>query len=240
VEGVKLFTPKPVSEDLMNEVHTREMLEAQRKMWYFEGARLTVGGCVQASNMVWREELSNAVVFNVASGHHAGKSRAWGGTYLSCIGPVVRELRRNGARKLTYIDTDSHHGDGARDILREDASVLHICFCSAARREGSKVCINAGFKTSDEQYLEKVDRSMEMARDFGPEVIIHFFGHDTHKDDYGSRGLSENFFIQLAEKMKGYAGEICSRKYILIDGGGANQEVTEYIFPRIIKLLSKE
>jgi acetoin utilization deacetylase AcuC-like enzyme len=93
VEGVKLFTPKPVSEDLISEVHTREMLEAQRKMWYFEGARLT-----------------------------------------------------DGARKLTYIDTDSHHGDGARDILREDADVLHICFCSADRREGSKVCINADLK----------------------------------------------------------------------------------------------
>jgi acetoin utilization deacetylase AcuC-like enzyme len=85
-----------------------------------------------------------------------------------------------------------------------------------------------------------VDRSVEMVRDFGPEIIIHFFGHDTHKDDYGSRGLSENFFIQLAEKMKSYARKICSGKYILIDGGGANREVTEYIFPRIIKLLSKE
>ncbi len=236
-EGVKLFTSEPIPEDVLLKVHTREMIERERREWYYEGARRAVGGCVQAAEKVWKGEIENAVVLNVAAGHHAGRSHAWGGTYLSCIGPIALRLRELGVRRFAYFDTDSHHGDGAREILMHDDEALHVCFCISERREGSKICIRVSWRMSDKEYLAKVEEGLKMAEDFRPEIILHFFGHDTHKDDYGSRGLSDDFFIELAKKMKEFSAKISGGKYVLIDGGGANREVTEYIFPRIIEVL---
>lgn len=130
LKGVKMLKPEPASLDLLLAVHSRNYMEQVEKEWYYPVARLTVGGCAKASEMIWRGNLNNAIVFLVAAGHHAHPSYAWGGTYLSCIGPLLHRLRNLGVKKLAYIDTDSHHGDGARDILMSDRDALHICFCS--------------------------------------------------------------------------------------------------------------
>ncbi len=236
-DNVSLFRSEPIAEDELLKVHTEEMLEAQKRAWYYEGARTAVGGLVQASGKVWSGEIDNAVVFDVAAGHHAGRNRAWGGTYLSCIGPAVLRLKELGAKRLAYFDTDCHHGDGARDILKDDDDVLHLCFCSSDRREGSNVCFDIGWQVSDREYLNRVEEGIQIAEEFKPEMILHFFGHDTHKDDYGSRGLSDDFFVELAKRMEEFASKVCDGKYVVVDGGGANAKVTEYIFPRIIDVL---
>ncbi len=69
-------------------------------------------------------------------------------------------------------------------------------------------------------------------------MIVHFLGHDTHKADYGSRGLSEEFFIQLVRELKALADEVCDGKYVVVHGGGANRRVAERIWPEIIRLLA--
>ncbi len=237
---IVVIEPEPVSEELLLKVHTRELLEEQKKAWYYHGARLTVGGFVKACEMVWKGELRNAVVFLVAAGHHASKSSAWGGTYLSCIGPALVRLRELGLKRLALIDTDAHHGDGDRDVIKGDKDVLHICFCwrDVKEDDGTKICVNVrDVIGSDEGYLKKVRDTFPIIKDFKPEMIGHFFGHDTHWNDYGSVGLSEDFYIKLAKEVKELAEEICKGKYVILDGGGANREVGEYIWPRIIEIL---
>uniref|UniRef100_A0A7C3YNY5 Histone deacetylase domain-containing protein n=1 Tax=Geoglobus ahangari TaxID=113653 RepID=A0A7C3YNY5_9EURY len=231
---ITVIEPEPVSEELLLRVHTKEFLEEQKRAWYYHGAKLTVGGLVRACEMVWKGELRNAVVFLVAAGHHASRSSAWGGTYLSCIGPALIRLRELGLRKLALIDTDAHHGDG-------DRNVLHICFCwrSDIEDEGTKICVNVRDTEGDEYYLEKVRETFPIIRDFKPEMIVHFLGHDTHRNDYGSLGLSEDFYVELAREVKELAEEVCDRRYVIMDGGGANREVGEYIWPRIINVLKK-
>jgi len=122
-------------------------------------------------------------------------------------------------------------------MYREASRGLIQSVFAARKGESSKICISVGWRMSDEEYLAKVEEGLKMAQDFRPEIILHFSGHDTHRDDYGSRGLSEDFFIELARKMKEFSAKISSGKYVLIDGGSANREVTEYIFPRIIDVL---
>lgn len=228
---------EPVEEELLLRVHTRDFLEQQRKAWYYHGARITVGGAVKACEMVWKGELRNAVVFLVAAGHHASRASAWGGTYLSCIGPALLRLRELGLKRLALIDTDAHHGDGDRDVLKEDEEALHICFCWRDCAEGTKICISVRNVSCDEEYLRIVKSSFPMIRKFEPEMIVHFFGHDTHWNDYGSLGLSEDLYIELAKEVKGLAEEVCSGRYVILDGGGANREVGEYIWPKIIGVL---
>ncbi len=241
VPGVRLIRPEPVPEELLARVHTPEYLARVKKAWYYEGARLTVGAFVRACEMVWSGELDNAVVFMVAAGHHAHRDYAWGGTYLSCIGPALVRLREMGLRRLAYIDTDAHHADGARDVLMGDKDVLHICFChrDAVEDEGTKICVDMGWRSSDEAYLARVRAFFSTIRAFRPQMLVHFLGHDTHRDDYGSLGLSEEFFVRLVQELEALAEEVCDGKYVILDGGGANKRVGEYIWPKIIKILAR-
>lgn len=238
--SIKLIQPDPIPEDLLLKVHTRSYIEQQRRAWYYEGARISVGGLVRACELVYAGQLSNAVSFSVAAGHHAHRDYAWGGTYLSAIGPALIRLREVGCVRVAYLDTDSHHGDGDREMVSGDPNVLHICFCSSDVVEdaGTKICINVGWWTTDQDYLDKVSKALELVREFKPQIIVHFFGHDTYIHDYGSRGLSLDFFPKLAEIVLKFSHEVCGGKYVLMDGGGANREATEYIWTKVIGLLS--
>jgi len=69
--NVELIEPKMAKDDLLLKVHTPRFLENLKKAWYCKGAYLTVGGCVQASEMIMEGKLRNALVFGVAAGHHA-------------------------------------------------------------------------------------------------------------------------------------------------------------------------
>ena len=241
--GVKLITPKKVSWEVLRKIHDQQILENLKKAWYCEGALYSVGGCIEAATKIIGGELDNALVFDVGAGHHAGPSHAWGGTYVSCTGPTIVSLREKfGRGRYAILDTDSHHGDGTRAVFKGDREVLHVCFCSVDREEdeGTKVCINAGYDTSDREYLGKVESEfIPRAKSFKPDIIIHLLGHDTARGDYGDRGLSENFYLELVENVKSCAVEVCGGKYMIITHGGSRRDLAEHIFPEIIRILAR-
>jgi acetoin utilization deacetylase AcuC-like enzyme len=242
-EGVRLFEPEPAPEELLLKVHTHRYLEEVKGEWYFRGASLSVGGCVEAASRIAKGELTNALVFSVAAGHHAEPSYGWGGTYLSCIGPAAARLREEyGITRLAVIDTDSHHGNGTRAVFKGDPDVLHVCFCDDDRTEdgGSKIDVDVGGRTSDEAYLEKVRREfLVRTRSFKPFMIFHNFGIDTCQGDYGDRGLTRSFFPDLAREVKTCAEEVCEGRYLVITHGGFRIDTTEYVFPRIVEILAE-
>ncbi len=240
-ERIKLFEPEPVKESLLLKVHSHSYLEEVKKAWYYRGASLSVGGCVQAAEMVAEGKIINGLVFTVAAGHHAEPSYGWGGTYLSCIGPSVVNVReRFGIKRFAIIDTDSHHGNGTRAVFRNNLDILHVCFCDEDRVEenGTKVDVDTGYRTDDERYLEMVRKQFfNRVREFKPFLIFHNFGHDTCEGDYGDRGLTKEFFIRLATEVNEIAKEVCCGRYIILTHGGYLSEVAEYIFPRILEIL---
>lgn len=241
--GVKLFTPEKVSTTLLFRVHESALVEDLLTWDYGEGALYSAGGCVEAAQKVYEGELRNAFVFSAAAGHHAGTYSAWGGTYVSCTGPAIVNLQQKyDVIRCAIVDTDSHHGDGTRQIFMGARNVLHVCFCDLQVEEdmATKICVRVGKNMTDEEYLEKVRKEFfPRARKFRPEIIFHLLGHDTHKDDYGSRGLSSEHFITLVRELKELAEEICAGKLVVITMGGALPEVSDYIHPRIIKVLAQ-
>lgn len=247
MEDVALFKPEMVSDSLLEEVHERRFLEGVKKQWYYEGAAISVGGCVKAAELIFEGKLKNALVFNVAAGHHAHSDSAWGGTYISCTAPLIKNLRNKGITdtdRFAILDTDSHHGDGTRSMFLGDKNVLHVCFCSSEREEdnNTKVDINVGWKTTDEEYLEKIKSELiTRFNQFQPSMLIHILGHDTCSGDYGDRGLTKGFFLNLVKLLKESAEELeaCSGRYLIITMGGARDDIAEYIFPKIIRLLKE-
>ncbi len=106
---------------------------------------------------------------------------------------------------------------------------------------GTKVCVDSGWSTTDEEYLGKVRGEFILrARDFKPDMILHKFGHDTCEGDYGDRGLTPEFFPRLATEISRCAREICQGKYLVLTHGGYRADVAEYIFPRIIEILAAQ
>ena len=202
-----------------------------------------MGGCVEATERIAKGEINHALVFAVAAGHHAEPNYAWGGTYLSCIGPSVINVREKfGLKSFAIIDTDSHHGNGTRAVFRNDPDVLHVCFCDDDRIEdnGRKIDVDAGYQTNDEEYLEKVrNQFFTRVREFNPFMIFHNFGHDTSRRDYGDRGLTPNFFLRLTKEVTEVAKELCDGRYLIITHGGYLSDVAEYIFPQILEILIK-
>jgi acetoin utilization deacetylase AcuC-like enzyme len=240
--NVVLFKPEPVPEELLLRVHTKGHVESVKARWYYRGAALSVGGCVEAGEKLAAGELLNALVFDVAAGHHASPAYAWGGTYLSCLAPTVANIRdKFGHKRFAILDTDSHHGDGTRAMFKGDHGVLHVCFCSSNVVEDgdTKIDVNVGRGNSDEEYLGKVRAEfMPRVREFKPFIIFHNLGHDTCQGDYGDRGVSPQFFPQLVAEIKECADEVCEGRYLVLTHGGARADVAEYIFPCIVKLLA--
>jgi acetoin utilization deacetylase AcuC-like enzyme len=240
LDGVAFFESKPATEEMLLKVHTKTYINEVKHAWYYTGACLAVGGCVEATEKIARGELINALVFSVAAGHHAEPSSAWGGTYLSCTGPAVAHVREKyGIRRFAILDTDSHHGNGTRAVFQDDRDVLHVCFCDEDRIEGkgTKIDVDAGWRTNDEEYLNKVRKEFfTRVREFKPFLIFHNFGHDTCEGDYGDRGLTPSFFPLLAEEVKKCAEEVCEGRYLIITHGGYLREVAEYIFPTIVEI----
>ncbi|NHI93477.1 MAG: hypothetical protein EAX96_13400 [Candidatus Lokiarchaeota archaeon] len=241
LSNVKLITPRKVTDELLLKVHTPKFLKNLKNAWYCEGAYLTVGGCVEASELIMNGELTNALCFGVAAGHHAERDSAWGGTYASVSGPIIVNLQEKFPdSKIAIIDTDSHHANGTRNVTFGNSKVLHVCFCSTDLIEDNetKICVNSGYNTTDEAYLELVKKEfISRIKNFKPDIIIHLLGHDTARGDYGSRGLSKDFFLKLVQLIKDEA-ECCSGRYLINTHGGSNLEICEYIFPRIIQILS--
>ncbi len=243
LEGVTLFESKPATDEMLLKVHTKTHLKEVKQAWYYKGATLAVGGCLEATERIVKGELVNALVFSVAAGHHAEPSYAWGGTYLSCTGPAVANVREKfGIRRFAVLDTDSHHGNGTRAVFLNDQDILHVCFCDGDRIEGNgtKIDVDAGWRTNDEEYLDKVRKEfISRVLEFRPFMIFHNFGHDTCEGDYGDRGLTQSFFPRLAEEVKKCANEICEGRYVIITHGGYLREVAETIFPHIVEILAR-
>jgi acetoin utilization deacetylase AcuC-like enzyme len=237
------FAPQMVSEDLLLKIHTPRFVQNLKKAWYCEGALYSVGGCVEATEKILSGDMTNALVFTVAAGHHAERDSAWGGTYASCAGPAFYNAREKlGPKRFAILDTDRHHGNGTRDIFLHDNDVLHVCFCHWDRIEGdgSKICINTAYPTTDEDYMEMVrEEFIPRARAFEPDMILHNLGHDTCQLDYGDVGLTQEFFPWLVREVKECAGKICEGRYLILTHGGQRADVAEYIFPKIVDILAR-
>jgi acetoin utilization deacetylase AcuC-like enzyme len=125
VAQVKMYASPPVSGELLLRIHTPRFVDDLKKAWYCDGVRRSVGGYMKVAERILSGELVNALVFNVAAGHHAERDYSWGGTYASCAGPAFWNVRQKfGRQRFAILDTDAHHGNGTRDVFRGDADVL--------------------------------------------------------------------------------------------------------------------
>jgi acetoin utilization deacetylase AcuC-like enzyme len=238
--NTRLFESKAVSEDLILKVHSPELLEEVKRDELCATAWFSAGGVVEATEMVYRQELANAFCFVGAGGHHSGRRIFWGFCCFNDVVLAIQNLKEKyGDSKIAILDTDAHHADGTRELVSDDSAVLHYCICSNeyTSKDGLKIDSSYLGRNSDE-YLWLVRDFAERARSFSPYLIFWYFGHDTHEGDYGDIGLTVRDYIRIAKVVLEVA-ELCQGRLVVVLGGGSLAAVATQACVAIIEELAK-
>uniref|UniRef100_A0A7J2TIR6 Histone deacetylase n=1 Tax=Archaeoglobus fulgidus TaxID=2234 RepID=A0A7J2TIR6_ARCFL len=233
---VAVFEAPEVDFNLLRRVHTERMIEDVLSERLCSTALRSAGGVVKAAEMVFKGELKNAFCYIGAGGHHAGRDYFWG---YCCFNDVILAIEnlfeKFGSRKIAIIDTDAHHGDGTRELLR--GNVLHFCICDADYESRDGLKIDRSYFSND--YFNCVEEFVERCNIFVPDLIFWYFGHDTHVGDYADIGMTVEDYVRIARILKRCAEKICSGKLVTVLGGGSLPEVARDSTLAIIRELSE-
>jgi acetoin utilization deacetylase AcuC-like enzyme len=250
----RLFESPPVDEEWILKVHSAQLIEGVRQDPLCTTAWHSVGGVVLAAEKIWQGEITNAFAFIGAGGHHSGRNYFGGYCCFNDVVIAMRVLReRLGVTKFAILDTDAHHGDGTRDLVKDDPNVLHVCLCSSHYEspDGTKVDVPVPgrplfYATSssgndvNSLYAADSARAFEpRVRDFKPELIFWYFGFDTHTGDYGDIGLTLDAYLLIARMVKQLAEDICNGRLEVVLAGGSRSDIARRVIPPIIEILGE-
>jgi acetoin utilization deacetylase AcuC-like enzyme len=253
-ERYHLYESPAIDEESILKVHTVELLHGVKRDRLCSTAWHSVGGVVLAAEKIVLGEIRNAFAFIGAGGHHSGKNFFGGYCCFNDVVIAMRLLReRHGINRFAILDTDAHHGDGTRDLVANDADVLHVCMCSSNYQsaDGSKIDVTspgrfhwfgaapvAADEDIDELYAAMAAQAFEWrVREFKPELIFWYFGFDTHQGDYGDLGLSVSAYLKIAAMMRALAEETCGGRLEVVLGGGSRSDIARRVIPPIIRTL---
>lgn len=243
--NVRLFECPRVPQELVLKVHAPEMLPMVAMDGFCSTAYESVGGVVAAMEALAKGEIDRAFCFIGAGGHHAGYRQFWG---ACCFNDVVIALTRtreiSSWRRFAIVDTDSHHGDGTTQLVQDDPEVFHLCFCgvSVSSDDGTKVHVNvhrmSGPQDPNSQYLEMVRRNVPLIGPFKPDLLIWYYGFDTHAEDYAPLGLTEEAYFAICDLMIATAEGLGIPLQVVLGGGSLPHLATRTI-PEIIRRLAE-
>ena len=243
--NVRLIEAPRASEELILKVHDREMLAMVAMDGFCSTAYESVGSVVAGMEALAKGEIDRAFCFIGAGGHHAGYRQFWG---ACCFNDVVIALTHTREispwRRFAIVDTDAHHGDGTHQLVRDDPDVLQLCFCgvNVSSEDGTKVHVNVHRMNWQEdpnaQYLEQVRRNLPLVPPFKPDLLIWYYGFDTHLEDYGSLGLTEPTFFEICDLMIAAAAEMGVPLQVVL-GGGSLPHLAAATIPEIIRRLAE-
>jgi acetoin utilization deacetylase AcuC-like enzyme len=252
---VVLYEAPAIDEEWILKVHTPELVRGVDGDPLCSTARHSVGSVVLAGEKIWAGEIRNAFAFIGAGGHHAGRDFFGGFCCFNDVVIAVTYLREiHGVKRFAILDTDAHHGDGTRALIWNDEDILHVCFCATDRvsTDGSKIDVRApgafwGWRGGREEhgdpdrlYAEKVVAEFgPRVRAFRPDLIFWYFGFDTHEGDYGSLGLSNGCYLEIARFMKRIAQEVAGGRLEVVLGGGSRTDIATNLIPPIIEVLAE-
>ena len=184
------------------------------------------GGSMLGAELLAR----GGVVFSPAGGtHHGLPGRANGFCYVNDPVLAVLTLRRQGLRRIAYVDIDAHHCDGVEAAFAADRDVLMISvheerrwpFTGALSDVGAGNLFNLpvprGF--NDTEMAAVLDRLIAPAvASFAPEAIVLQCGADALAEDPLSRLTLSNTALWAVVA----ALRPLSPRYLVLGGGGYN------------------
>ena len=255
--GVGVVSADPAPDELLATVHEPAYVAAVRQAgadprtadprrglgtddtWAFPGMHAASARIAAASHdaalAVWTGEAQHAVNF-CGGMHHAMPDRASGFCVYNDIGVAVQGLLDAGARRIAYVDTDVHHGDGVEQMFTRDDRVLTVSLHETGqtlfpgtgfpddvgRAEGTAVNVALPAGTTDPGWLRAFHAVVPpLLRAFEPEVLVSQHGCDTHLlDPLAHLGLTVDAQRAAAVALHDLAHELADGRWLATGGGG--------------------
>ena len=164
----------------------------------WEAARGAVDAALTAADIVL-DGTRAAYACCRPPGHHVTRSAFGGSCYLNNTAIAAQYLRDRGFARVSILDVDAHHGNGAQTIFRERDDVLtgsvHVDpaygwfphFLGFAEESG-ETNLNATLSpgSGDEAWLAAVDRLVAAVRRHESEALVVALGVDAASADPNS------------------------------------------------------
>nr|WP_276904724.1 histone deacetylase [Pedobacter kyonggii] len=206
-----LFSPEPVSEDIILLTHEKTYWEQLRDLTLSAKAQRRIGfplnaqllerelritqGTIDAAHFA----MSNGIAFNVAGGtHHAGSN--WGEGFCLLNDQAVAAnylLNKNLANRILIIDLDVHQGNGTAEIFQNEPRVftfsMHGDKNFPFRKEISSLDVPLDDGVQDEEYLSSLTVNLKKAFERAkPDFVFYLSGVDVLATDrLGKLALSK-------------------------------------------------
>lgn len=142
-------------------------------------------------------------------GHHAGANYMAGFCYLNNAAIAAQAFLDGGAKRVTILDVDYHHGNGTQDIFykRNDVQFISIhgdpsfeypFYMGSAdeRGEGDGVGFNYNYPLPSASgwsvWSSALDKAIKEIEAYSPDFLVISLGVDTFKDDPISQFVLES------------------------------------------------
>ncbi|MHA1973264.1 MAG: acetoin utilization protein AcuC [Candidatus Hodarchaeales archaeon] len=276
---VKLYKPQPASDEEIKLFHsekyiiTMKELSQQGRGYNFryglgtgdcpvfpemhEVSALIVGGALEGIKRIESGEVDQA--FSLLGGlHHAFSEKAAGFCYYNDVVIAIKYLQKiYGYKRILYIDTDVHAGDGVLNAFYKEKSVLAISIHESPQfifpgtglsdetgeGEGLGYSINIPLypETWDELYQDIFERIIPCIwKEYDPEFVIWQCGADGHyKDVLGHLALTTNLYSYLGKRIAELSRNSSSQgKLLLLGGGGYNPDSVARVWLSILAAIA--
>jgi acetoin utilization deacetylase AcuC-like enzyme len=211
IEEQNLFSPEPVTEDIVLLTHQKAYWEQLRDLTLPAKDQRRIGFPLN-SQLLERElritqgtidgahfAISNGIAFNVAGGtHHAGSN--WGEGFCLLNDQAVTAnylLNRNLAKRILIIDLDVHQGNGTAEIFQHEPRVftfsMHGDKNFPFRKEISSLDVPLNNGLQDDEYLSLLNTNLKKAFERAkPDFVFYLSGIDVlATDKLGKLALSK-------------------------------------------------
>lgn len=202
-----------------------------------EAGAWLVGGTLAAVDAVMEGDVDHAL--NLGGGlHHGFKGRASGFCIYNDSSIAIQYIRKKYDKRILYIDTDAHHGDGVQWTFYDDPNVCTLSIHETGRylfpgtgdvnERGAGQGYGFSFNipvdafTEDESFQEVYRTAMfEIAEYFKPDIIITQNGADAHYHDPLTHLSTTIDTYRIIPKIAHeVAHQYCNGKWIAVGGGG--------------------
>ena len=252
-----VLTPKPVSEKVLETIHTPEHiafiknvgegridLDTRSHENTFEIALLASGGGILAAEHSFSKRQPTMALLR-PPGHHAGPNYGGGFCYFNNIALAAEHLR-NKVDRVAIVDIDVHHGNGTSDIFCRRNDVLYISthqwgiypgtgpltYVGEEQGEGFTVNIPLSSKCGDTTYMTAFEDVMApILSQFRPKALLVSVGGDAHyMDPLANMTLSTQGYISLAQRLMNTAKKLSEgRISFYLEGGYHTGALAELI-----------
>lgn len=217
----------------------------------YEASLYVVGTTVKLGRLVLEAKADHG--FNPMAGlHHAMRDRASGFCVFNDVCVLIEYLRKNGIRRILYIDVDAHHGDGVYYSYEYDPDLYILdvhekgifpLTGGAYERgkgdaEGTKVNVPLKAGTGDEELIKALESNLEFMLSSKAEFVIYQCGCDGLREDpltnlrYTVDGLK-----RAAEIVHGVSHKVAKGRLVVLGGGGYDPYKTGACWAEVVRLL---